>query len=113
MLSSHDRKYLHLSAVFACNFVNHCYEIAAEILHQHDIPFEVLQPLIDETARKIHMLSPRVAQTGPAVRYDKNVIEAQLNLLADSPLWQEIYERMSESIHRTAITNKPNHYDKL
>ena len=68
ILSSHDRKYLHLSAVFACNFVNHCYEIAAGILHQHDIPFEVLQPLIDETARKIHMLSPRDAQTGPAVR---------------------------------------------
>ena len=113
MLSSHDRKYLHLSAVFACNFVNHCYEIAAEILHQHDIPFEVLQPLIDETARKIHMLSPRDAQTGPAVRYDKNVIEAQRKLLADSPLWQEIYERMSASIHRTAITNKPNRYDKL
>jgi hypothetical protein len=47
------------------------------------------------------------------VRYDKNVIEAQRKLLADLPLWQEIYERMSASIHRTAITNKPNHYDKL
>ena len=64
-LSSEDRKYLHLSAVFACNFVNHCYAVSYDILKKHGIPFDVMLPLIDETARKVHVLTPQEAQTGP------------------------------------------------
>ena len=101
-LSSQDRKYLHLSAVFACNFVNHCYDISHDLLEKHGIPFEVMLPLIDETAGKVHELSPREAQTGPAVRYDQNVIRNQAALLKDNPLLKDIYERMSLSIHRLA-----------
>lgn len=101
-LSSADRKYLHLSAVFACNFVNHCYAISQDVLEKHGIPFEVMLPLIDETARKVHRLSPHDAQTGPAVRYDQNVIRNQAALLRDNPLLKDIYERMSLSIHRMA-----------
>lgn len=99
-LSSDDRKYLHLAAVFACNFVNHCYSISHDILEKHGVPFDVMLPLIDETARKIHALSPKKAQTGPAVRYDENVIRNQAALLKDNPLLKDIYERMSLSIHR-------------
>ena len=102
-LSSADRKYLHLSAVFACNFVNHCYAVSQDILSRHDIPFEVMLPLIDETARKVHELSPKDAQTGPAVRYDANVIREQSLLLRDNPMLKEIYDRMSMSIHRMAV----------
>lgn len=98
-LSSEKRKYLHLAAVFACNFVNHCYSLSQEILAQQGIPFDVMLPLIDETARKVHELPPKSAQTGPAVRYDENVISNQMLLLADSPQLQDIYERMSLSIH--------------
>lgn len=98
-LSSADRRYLHLAAVWACNFVNHCYDIASEVLESHGIPFDVMLPLIDETARKVHHLTPRQAQTGPAVRYDENVIGAQKQLLAADPLLQELYERLSLSIH--------------
>lgn len=101
-LSSADRKYLHLSAVFACNFVNHCYAISQDILGKHGIPFDVMLPLIDETARKIHEMSPIDAQTGPAVRYDGNVIREQSLLLRDNPMLKEIYDRMSMSIHRMA-----------
>ena len=101
-LSSADRKYLHLSAVFACNFVNHCYAISQDILGKHGVPFDVMLPLIDETARKIHELSPVDAQTGPAVRYDGNVIREQSLLLRDNPMLKEIYDRMSMSIHRMA-----------
>lgn len=101
-LSSADRKYLHLSAVFACNFVNHCYAISQDVLEKHGVPFEVMLPLIDETARKVHRLSPHDAQTGPAVRYDQNVIRNQAALLRDNPLLKDIYERMSLSIHRMA-----------
>ena len=99
-LSSEDRKYLHLSAVFACNFVNHCYAVSYDILKKHGIPFDVMLPLIDETARKVHVLTPQEAQTGPAVRYDQNVIRAQSSLLRDNPLLKDIYERMSMNIHR-------------
>lgn len=101
-LSSEDRKYLHLSAVFACNFVNHCYAISQEVLQKHGIPFDVMLPLIDETAAKVHELSPKDAQTGPAVRFDENVIRKQASLLKDNPLLKDIYERMSVSIHRMA-----------
>lgn len=105
-LSSADRKYLHLAAVFACNFANHCCAISEEILSKHGIPFEVMLPLIDEMASKLHILSPREAQTGPAVRYDENVIRSQASLLRDNPFLKDIYERMSMSIHRMALQQK-------
>ena len=103
-LSSEARRYLHLSAVFACNFVNRCYAISASLLERHGIPFDVMLPLIDETARKVHVMSPADAQTGPAVRYDRNVIDAQLSLQADTPDLQDIYRLMSDSIHKAATT---------
>lgn len=105
-LSSEDRKYLHLGAVFACNFVNHCYELSSEVLQAHGIPFDVMLPLIDETAQKVHHLSPADAQTGPALRYDENVIRSQSLLLKDNPLMKDLYDRMSVSIHRTELRRK-------
>ena len=97
-LSTEKRKYLHLAAVFACNFTNHCYDLAAQILEPQGIPFDVMLPLIDETARKVHMLSPHDAQTGPAVRYDEHVICAQMALLDDERT-KKIYELLSHNIH--------------
>ena len=97
-LDSDRRKYLHLAAVFACNFTNHCYALSASVLEQQGIPFDVMLPLIDETARKVHEMPPREAQTGPAVRYDENVIAMQSTLLADERL-RELYELLSRSIH--------------
>ena len=98
-LSSEERRYLHLAAVFSCNFSNHCYTLAADILERHGVSFDVLLPLIGETAQKVQTMHPREAQTGPAVRYDENVINAQLQLLADEPLMQQVYDLMSRSIH--------------
>jgi predicted short-subunit dehydrogenase-like oxidoreductase (DUF2520 family) len=105
-LSGEGRRHLHLAAVFACNFANHCYELASEVLQEQGLPFSVMQALVDETAAKVSELSPRQAQTGPAVRYDQNVMEAQLSLLADRPLAQQIYRLMSKSIHETALKEK-------
>lgn len=99
-LSSDDRKYLHLSAVFCCNFANHCYRLGEKVLEEHNIPFSVMLPLIDETARKVHEMSPAEAQTGPAIRWDENVIMNQLALMNDNPDMQEIYELLSKSIHK-------------
>lgn len=101
-LSSEGRRHLHLAAVFACNFANHCYALSEEVLREYDIPFSVMLPLVGETAEKVKTMSPREAQTGPAVRYDRNVIDAQSRLLSDKPELQAIYDMMSKSINRLA-----------
>ena len=95
-LDSEGRKHLHLAAVFACNFVNHCYALSAEVLVAKGLPFSVMLPLVDETAKKVHELAPREAQTGPAVRGDQNVMQAQAALLDGRT--KEIYEQLSLSI---------------
>ena len=98
VLDGQRRRSLHLAAVFACNFVNHMYDLSDRILSDVGIPFEVMLPLIDETARKVHQLPPRLAQTGPAVRYDQNVMRRHMELLADGRD-REIYQLLSKSIH--------------
>lgn len=99
MLSSEERRFLHLAAVFACNFTNHCYDISSEILAKHGIPFSVMLPLIDETAAKVHELSPRESQTGPALRFDEGIIREQSMLLRDNPLLRDLYERLSLNVN--------------
>jgi predicted short-subunit dehydrogenase-like oxidoreductase (DUF2520 family) len=101
-LDSEGRKHLHLAAVFACNFVNHCYALSAEVLTAKGLPFSVMLPLVDETAQKVHELSPREAQTGPAVRGDQNVMQMQANMLAGNPAVKQIYEALSNDIQRLA-----------
>lgn len=95
-INSEQRKALHVAAVFANNFANHCYQIANEICKTHQVPFEILYPLIDETARKIKVLSPKEAQTGPAIRNDQQTIQNHL-LLLDSHQ-QEMYTILTKSI---------------
>ena len=68
-------------------------------MERHGMTFDQLLPLIDETASKVHDIHPSKAQTGPAVRYDTNVINRQMDLLADNTLMRDIYEMMSKSIH--------------
>lgn len=97
--SSEQRKHLHIAAVFACNFSNHMYALCDYLLAQQGIPFEVMLPLIDETARKVHVLPPQKAQTGPAIRYDKNVIDRHLTMLKQEPRLCELYEKISKSIY--------------
>ncbi|SHF97423.1 NADP oxidoreductase coenzyme F420-dependent [Mariniphaga anaerophila] len=100
VLDSENRMYLHLSAVFACNFVNHFYTIAGELLKSKNISFDVLHPLILETSQKVQAMEPAFAQTGPAVRFDKNVIAKHLNVLREFPEFGNLYEIVSESIFK-------------
>lgn len=102
MLSSEARRSLHLAAVFACNFTNHMYVLAGELLEKSHIQADVLLPLIDETAAKVHDLPAIQAQTGPAVRYDENVIQKHLAQLSDDPNLQSVYQLLSHSIHQYA-----------
>ena len=99
--TSEQRRYLHIAAVFACNFTNRMYAICEHLLKANGLPFEAMLPLIDETARKVHHLSPAEAQTGPACRYDENVISRHLQMLSDEPELAQIYELISKSIHHS------------
>lgn len=99
-LSSEKRRSLHLAAVFACNFTNHIYALAEEILAKEGLSRDYLFPLIDETAAKVHELPAQEAQTGPAIRYDENIINKHLGMLADDPGVQTLYRLLSQSIHK-------------
>jgi predicted short-subunit dehydrogenase-like oxidoreductase (DUF2520 family) len=96
-LPGEKRGYLHLAAVFACNFVNHMYALSSEILLREDIPFAMLRPLIAETAAKVTEMTPREAQTGPAARNDEEVMHNHLELITH-PQMKELYRLISKSI---------------
>ncbi len=96
-ISSEKRAKLHLAAVFVNNFTNHLYQIGSEILKEEDLPFDLLKPLISETASKIETLSPEKAQTGPAKRNDIKTIEKHLHLLGDSS-YRKFYELFTEEL---------------
>lgn len=92
-----SRARLHMAGVLANNFTNCLYALAEEQLRQADLPFDILLPLIDETARKVHRLPPREAQTGPAVRRDKQVMQRHLDLLTTEEE-KELYRLLSDII---------------
>jgi len=102
LISSNQRKSLHVAAVFVNNFTNHLYQIGKDICGEHQLPFEILKPLIAETAQKVQSLSPADAQTGPANRHDQDTIEAHLALLTDSTQ-KEIYKILTQSIQHSHV----------
>jgi len=99
-VSSEQRLKLHLSAVFACNFVNYLYSVSSDLLAEQHLPFEVLKPLILETAAKVQTLAPSQAQTGPAVRFDRHVMDKHLAQLSGHSAWKTLYKELSEGIHQ-------------
>ena len=100
VLSSEGRRRLHLAAVFTCNFSNHMYAIAEQLLAAEGVPFRVMLPLVRETARKVETMSPKDAQTGPAIRGDRKVIDEHLALLKDNPEFAELYRLISTDINK-------------
>lgn len=95
-----QRKWLHLSAVICNNFTNHLMAICRTICAEKQLPFEVLEPIIDLTFRRFRQQNPLQLQTGPAIRHDSDTITEQIGLLATHPEWQRIYEAMTESIQK-------------
>ncbi|RLJ79998.1 Rossmann-like and DUF2520 domain-containing protein [Pedobacter alluvionis] len=100
-LNGEKRKVLHLAAVFACNFPNHLYALANKILSQNNLDFEIIRPLIAETADKVMSNLPENVQTGPAVRADESTLNKHLSMLTDMPELQNIYQTLSDSIKLT------------
>jgi predicted short-subunit dehydrogenase-like oxidoreductase (DUF2520 family) len=96
---------LHTAAVFACNFTNHLYSLGNELLREKGLEFNILAPLITETARKaIASGTPASVQTGPAARDDRNTMQRHVELLAaEGKTNQEtIYKLLSKSIWETS-----------
>lgn len=97
---SRQRLALHIAAVFACNFTNHFYAIGADILREYALDFDLIRPLILETAQKIMAHQPREVQTGPAIRNDIGTMQKHLKLLEQSHQdLVSLYRQMSERIY--------------
>ncbi|RZL69236.1 MAG: DUF2520 domain-containing protein [Pedobacter sp.] len=99
-VDSEQRKILHLAAVFACNFPNYLYGIAQQLLAEHQLDFDLIRPLIAETANKVQNDLPVNVQTGPAVRNDEQTLLKHEGLLAQHPEWLTIYKLLSEQIKK-------------
>lgn len=97
-IDSHQRALLHLSAVFACNFTNHFYHIAQQILEDNGLNFDLLRPLIQKTTDKVMLNMPSEVQTGPAKRNDVQTMQKQVAILQAQPNWQQLYQMLSQDI---------------
>lgn len=104
-MSSEQRMVLHLSAVFACNFSNHFFRIAQELLQKEGLPLVLLQQLTQETINKSFELGPDKSQTGPAVREDYTTMAEHENLLSSHKEWKNLYLQISEDIIRVKNSN--------
>ena len=101
------RAKIHLTGVVACNFVNNLYATAAEILTEANLPFDVVAPLLTETAAKaVECGTPAAVQTGPAVRGDGATMERHRALIGDNELLRSIYDKISENIWRIREPSK-------
>jgi len=105
-VNSEQRKKIHLAAVFACNFSNHMYAIAEQLLAKDKLSLDLLKPLIEETANKIKENKPSKVQTGPAIRKDKNTMDAHLKMLSKEKDLKKMYELISKSIGISPLRSK-------
>jgi len=96
-IDSHQRKALHVAAVFVNNFTNYLYQLGNEICQENHVSFDILKPLILETAEKLLTLSPKDAQTGPAKRNDLSTIKAHESFLSNENQ-STIYKILTQSI---------------
>lgn len=97
-VTSAEREMLHLAAVFACNFPNYLFYTAQQLLAEQQLPFDLLRPLILETAQKVQELLPAAVQTGPAIRHDEKTMAAHQQLLDEKPELQRLYMQLSQGI---------------
>ena len=98
-MNSNQRKQLHIAAVFACNFSNHMYSIADELLANNNIDFKILLPLIRKINANLENYRPKEVQTGPAKRKDTAIIQEHIATIKENEI-KELYHRISENIIR-------------
>jgi predicted short-subunit dehydrogenase-like oxidoreductase (DUF2520 family) len=105
LMNSTQRAEVHLAAVFAANFTNHCIHMAYDLMTQKNYAPDMLLPLIKESINKLNYISPYQAQTGPAVRHDNQVIEKQMQMLQSNETFKKIYELMTKHIQEIHHNN--------
>lgn len=98
VVSDDQRLNIHIGAVIVNNFVNHLFSLSESWLNKNDLDFNIMMPLIRETINKIESISPAKAQTGPAMRDDKKIIQRHIYALSANPNLQNIYSMISKSI---------------
>ena len=96
-MNSQQRKQLHIAAVFACNFSNHMYSIADDLLAKKNIDFKILLPLIRKTNTNLENYRPKEVQTGPAKRKDTAIIQEHIATIKENEI-KELYRRISDNI---------------
>lgn len=106
-----QRQYLHLSAVLVNNFTNCLYGMAQQICGMHDIPFEILHPIINTTAQKVRWGDARYQTTGPAIRKDKKTLDAHRALLAEDPQLLRLYNEFTKLIQTRMKANQVCDHD--
>lgn len=99
-VSSVQRQYLHLAAVFAHNFSNHMFSLSQALLDEHELDFKILLPLLHQNLKMLQQKNAKDLQTGPAIRNDESTINKHLNLLTDETL-KALYQSLTNSIQRT------------
>lgn len=99
-ISSQQRQYLHLSAVFACNFTNYLLYISQCLMEENNLDKKLLEPLIRKTYENALIKNPKDLQTGPAIRNDQKTIQKQINLLEKYSDFQELYKTISSLIFK-------------
>lgn len=105
VITDGQRIALHLCAVMVNNFTNHIFDIAAQLMNENELPFELLLPLITETVNKIKTTSPDQSQTGPAIRGDHQTLKKHMKMLEKYPEWQRLYTEISNSILQKFINS--------
>jgi predicted short-subunit dehydrogenase-like oxidoreductase (DUF2520 family) len=98
VINDEDRLKLHTAAVIVSNFTNHLYAIAEDFCKKEHVDFDLLKPLIIETATRIKDQSPGDVQTGPAVRKDIHTLDKHLRILSQYPKLRTTYLRLTDSI---------------
>lgn len=99
VLDDEQRAILHLAAVMVNNFTNHLFDLAYQLLQRHQLSFDILLPLIAQTAQKVQQQPPAAVQTGPAARNDQQTIARHLQLLQSEPaIYQQLYHLLTASI---------------
>lgn len=101
--TSKQRLALHIAAVMANNFSNALFQMAADILKHEQLDFELIRPIILETAIKVQNHLPSHTQTGPAVRNDFKVIDKHLQFLSQTPDVSKIYQLLTDFIVKRSL----------
>ncbi|WP_235295717.1 Rossmann-like and DUF2520 domain-containing protein [Portibacter marinus] len=103
------RPFIHVAAVLANNFTNHLYALSKSLLDSKGVDFEILKPIIVQTALKVRDSDPQMLQTGPASRQDMVTVEEHLSMLEFDPVLQKLYELFTQSIINSKYENRRLH----